>query len=226
MSATLEMVARRASARKIAEQGRKMLTILNLHFAGVALLGLVNLYLVIHILLAYQTAHSQNDDAVAQQKVLLTTAKLGAMPLEGLDAKLADATGQADAFYKKRLPSAYSQMLAEMGALATKEHVKLSRVQYGQTPVLEGSAGELTQVSMDANLSGNYRPLALLINGLERDKMFFLIRTITLSGQQSGTVNLRMGLTAYLRPRGPGEALEVVKPLVTPDTVQAAGGKR
>jgi len=37
------------------------------------------------------------------------------------------------------------------------------------------------------------------INGLERDKMFFLIRGVTLTGQQSGTVGLRLGLTTYLR---------------------------
>jgi len=230
MSATLEVVARRASARKIAEQARKAVTMLNLHFAGVALLGLVNLYLIVHMALAYRQMHSQNDAAVADQKVQLTTARLGAMPLEGLDTKLDAATSESDAFYKKRLPSAYSQMLTELGALATKEHVKLSRVQYGQAPVLEGATGELTQVQMDANLSGDYRPLVLFMNDLERDKMFFVINAIALSGQQSGTVNLRLRLTTYLRPKAPGEDKEVAKPAVK-TTVKAsnktvAGGAR
>ena len=224
---TLEVVARRASARKIAERARNAVTMLNLHFAGVAVLGLVNLYLIVHMLLAYQQMHSQNDDAVAAQKVMLTTAKLGAMPLEGLDAKLDEATSESDAFYQKRLPSAYSQMLTELGALATRDRVKLSRVQYGQLPVLEGSKYELTQVQMDANLSGDYRPLVLFMNSLERDRMFFLINAIALSGQQSGTVNLRLRLTTYLRAKGPGEALEVVKPLMKAGpTVSAAGGVR
>jgi type IV pilus assembly protein PilO len=223
---TLEVVARRASARKIAERARTAVTMLNLHFAGVAVLGLVNLYLIVHMLLSYQQMHSQNDDAVAAQKVTLTAAKLGAMPLEGLDAKLDEATSESDAFYQKRLPSAYSQMLAEVGALATKDRVKLSRVQYGQAPVLEGSTGELTQVQMDANLSGDYRPLVLFMNSLERDKMFFLIDAIALSGQQSGTVNLRLRLTTYLRARGPGEALEMVKPPVKTAHAAAARGAR
>ena len=52
---------------------------------------------------------------------------------------------------------------------------------------------------MDASLSGDYRPLVLFINGLERDKMFFLIDGVTLTGQQSGTVGLRLRLTTYLR---------------------------
>jgi hypothetical protein len=52
---------------------------------------------------------------------------------------------------------------------------------------------------MDASLSGDYRPLVLFVNALERDKMFFLITGVTLTGQQSGTVGLRVRLTTYLR---------------------------
>jgi hypothetical protein len=52
---------------------------------------------------------------------------------------------------------------------------------------------------MDASLSGDYRPLVVFINELERNKMFFLINGVTLTGQQSGTVGLRLRLTTYLR---------------------------
>ena len=52
---------------------------------------------------------------------------------------------------------------------------------------------------MDASLSGDYRPLVLFVNALERDKTFFLITGVTLTGQQSGTVGLRVRLTTYLR---------------------------
>jgi type IV pilus assembly protein PilO len=77
--------------------------------------------------------------------------------------------------------------------------VKLIRVQYAHSPVLPGAAGELTEARMDASLSGDYRPLVLFVNSLERDKMFFLITGVTLTGQQSGTVGLRVRLTSYLR---------------------------
>ena len=77
--------------------------------------------------------------------------------------------------------------------------MKLIRVQYAYAPVLAGTAGELTEARMDASLSGDYRPLVLFINALERDKMFFLINGVTLTGQQSGTVGLRLRLTTYLR---------------------------
>ena len=54
---------------------------------------------------------------------------------------------------------------------------------------------------IDASLSGDYRPLVQVINALERDHMFFLIDSVTLSGQQSGTVNLRLRLRTFLRGR-------------------------
>ncbi len=90
-------------------------------------------------------------------------------------------------------------MVGELGALTKKQGVKLTRAKYAYAPVLAGTAGALTEAKMDASLSGDYRPLVLFINALERDKMFFLITGVTLTGQQSGTVGLRLRLTTYLR---------------------------
>jgi hypothetical protein len=91
--------------------------------------------------------------------------------------------------------------------------VKLTRVQYAYSPVLEGTTGELTESRMDAGLSGDYRPLVQFVNALERDKMFFLITGVTLTGQQSGTVGLRLRLTTYLR-----------SPVGTENTEKSVGG--
>jgi type IV pilus assembly protein PilO len=187
------------AAKQWAEKGRKLATLLNLHIAGVAVLGLVNLYLLAHMAFAWRAAKGDNAQALADQTVVMKTAEIARQPLEGLDEKLAQATKDADKFYKQRLPFANSEVLAELGALAKKQGVKLTRVAYAYTPVLEGTAGALTEEKMDASLSGDYRPLVLLVNALERDKMFFLITGVTLTGQQSGTVGLRLRLTTYLR---------------------------
>src|SRR6185312_16557671 len=85
------------------------------------------------------------------------------------------------------------------GVLAKKQGVKLTRVQYAPSQVMAGSAGALTELRMDASLNGDYRPLMMFINGLERDRMFFLVRAVTLTGEQGGTVGLRLGLVTYLR---------------------------
>jgi hypothetical protein len=78
-------------------------------------------------------------------------------------------------------------------------------VQYAESPVLEAGKA-LNEVRMDASLNGDYRPLVLFMNSVERDKMFFLISGVTLTGQQSGMVGLRLRLTTYLRPATPGAA--------------------
>ncbi|QNI36205.1 hypothetical protein [Edaphobacter albus] len=182
------------------ERARTLMTRLNLYYAAVALLVLVNLYLLAQMAFTWRTAHSQDDAALERQTVAMKAAEIAKKPLEGLDDKVTAATADADQFYAKRLPVAYSEVLAELGVLTKKQGVKLTRVQYADSPVLEGTSGALTEVRMDASLNGDYRPLVLFINSLERDKMFFLITGVTLTGQQSGMVGLRLRLTTYLRP--------------------------
>jgi hypothetical protein len=183
----------------LVERARTLVTRLNLYYAAVALLVLVNLFLLAQMAFTWRAAHNQDDAALERQTVAMKAAEIAKKPLEGLDDKLSAATTDADQFYAKRLPVAYSEVLAELGALTKTQGVKLARVQYADSPVLEGANGALTEVRMDANFNGDYRPLVLLINSLERDKMFFLINGVTLTGQQSGMVGLRLHLTTYLR---------------------------
>jgi hypothetical protein len=175
---------------------------LNLHWAGVGLLALVNVYFLVRMLLLWHAASYYSAVAMAQQRVELKAAVIAAEPLRGLDAKLADSTAAADRFSRERLPATDSAMVSELGDVAKKQGVKLIRVQYVFAPVMAGSAGELQEARLDATLSGDYRPLVQFINSLERDKMFFVIKGLTLTGQQSGTVNLRLRLTTYLRGNG------------------------
>jgi hypothetical protein len=205
----------------ITERTRALLTQLNIYYAGLAVLALVNLYLLIHIGFAWQAATSQNATALEQQTVAMKTADIARRPLEGLDAKLAQATTEANEFYRRRLPFATSEVVGELGVLAKKENVKLTRGQYSYAPVMENTKGALTQLAMDVSMSGDYRPLMLFINGLERDKMFFLIRGVTLTGEQSGTVGLRLRLTTYLRT--PVGSEEKEKNVVAPAGDAAVG---
>jgi type IV pilus assembly protein PilO len=195
----MTVMTRGVVTQNVTERTRALLTRLNLYYAGVGALALVNVYLLAHIAFGWRAASGHDANAIAQQTVAMKTAEIAKKPLEGLDAKLAQATADADKFSERRLPFAYSQVLAELGRLQKKEGVRLTRVQYAEAPVLEGGAGALTEVRMDASLSGDYRPLVEFINGLERNKTFFLITGVTLTGQQSGTVGLRLRLTTYLR---------------------------
>jgi len=212
------------STVSVRERTRGWLNAVNLHWAGVALLVLVNVYLLVQMGLAWKLANSQNAEALAQQQIQLKSAEIAAKPLEGLDVKLAAASDKSDEFYRERLPVSYSEIATELGVLKGKSKVRLTRVNYSQPAAANGkkapegpggtlvpSTGknQLTEVLMDASLAGDYRSLVQFINGLERDKEFFLIDGITLTGQQSGQVSLRIRTTTFLR--GPVTAEEAQK---------------
>ena len=190
---------------RLTARARALLTAVNLHWAGVAALLVIVLYMIGHLVFISQSLHADNADALAQQHALLTTAELQARPLRGLDSKVARSTNEANGFYQDRLPYEYSQVLAELGTLTRRTKVRLVHVQYAQTPVLSGEDA-LTEVDMDAAVSGDYRPVVEFINGLERDRIFFVVNSINLTGQQTGQVNLRIRLTTFLRVPPESEA--------------------
>lgn len=211
------------TSQNFAERTRALLTLVNLHYAGAGALLLLNIGLGVALFSAWRAASGQNATTIAAETTALRSAEERAKPLEGLDAKLQDATTDADNFYRTRLPYAYSQVAGELGALAKRQGVRLNGVQYSQAPVMDGTAGALTEVRMDASLSGDYRPLVLFVNGLERDRMFFVIGAVALTGQQSGTVGLRLRLTTYLRPPVGSEATETAKVLPDSDAAMLDG---
>lgn len=190
---------------RLTARARSLLTAVNLHYAGVAALLVVVLYMVMHLLFLSRALTDHNADALEHQQVMLKTARLQAQPLRGLDGKIATSTQDANIFYVDRLPYAESQVLTELGRLTQKTGVRWANAQYSQIPELSGDYA-LTELRMDASVSGDYRPIVEFINSLERDKMFFLVNSISLSGQQTGTVNLRIHLTTYLRAPNAKEA--------------------
>jgi len=184
---------------RLTARARALMTALNLHLAGVAVLALLDLYLVVHLIFVWQGLSANNADALDQQRVQLIAAQISAKPLRGLDTKLVASNRDANVFYETRLPYADSQVAAEIGRLTTKAGVRWTHAQYSYNPVLNGNDA-LTAISIDASVSGDYRPIVQFINALERDKIFFVINGINLTGQQTGQVNLRIRLTTYLRP--------------------------
>jgi type IV pilus assembly protein PilO len=117
--------------------------------------------------------------------------------LQGLPQKVNEARDDATHFYETRIAPNYSTILEELGAAAVKNQVRLARAQYAPSPAIDG----LTEVRIDAGLSGDYAPMMHFINDLERDKnhVFFIIDGLTFTGQQGGLVNLRLRLSTYLQ---------------------------
>ena len=175
-----------------------LFSILNLHFAGVALLLILNLVLGVRLFLAWSTLRAAGAGQLLQQQTAYRALQLEMSPLRGLPQKVDLSRTQAEEFYAVRFPSAYSTVSATINDLASKNSVRLTNLAYTPAPALAG----LAELRMDASLSGEYAPLMHFINGLERSKTFFLIGGLTLTGSQGGTVNLRLRLITYLHGAG------------------------
>ena len=136
MTVKVESVA--APTPSSTERVRRMLTLKNLHIAGVTVLAGVCLYLLGQMLYAWRSAKSQDASALAQQGVAMQAAEVAARPLAGLDDKLKQATVDANKFYERRLPYSYSEVAGELGVLKNKAGVKLTRGQYNEAAGVGG----------------------------------------------------------------------------------------
>jgi Tfp pilus assembly protein PilO len=166
------------------------------HYVAFAVLLVAVTGLSIRFGLDWEATNGSSSDALAAKQVELKALDLQTAPLRGLDKRVADSRAQMKAFNSKRIPPNYSSIDRRIGELGVSSGVRLTRVQYTQ-----GKPGaDLTEISMDASITGSYPQIMRFVNSLERDQTFFVIRGLTLSSQQGGLVNLRLQVSTWLRP--------------------------
>jgi type IV pilus assembly protein PilO len=186
---------RNGSARSLWIRER-LLSPVGLHAVGFGILAIATIVLGIRVGLDWRTTSQSNEDAIAGRQAELRALQIQTAPLRGLDKKVALSSAQIENFYEKRVPPHASVILEDLGTLQSKTGVRLTRAQYTQAP----GSGDLTEIRIDAGLSGDYTAIMRFINGLERNQTFFIIRAMALTGQQSGTVNLRLQFSTWMRP--------------------------
>jgi len=120
------------------------------------------------------------------------------MPLQGIDEKVQDAQRQIEQFYDARIPDRYASIIEELGKVAADNKVELANAKYSTT---DTDMPGLRRISIDADLTGNYIQEARFINAMERDKMFFIIDSVSLGEQErkAGAVRLQIRLETYIR---------------------------
>jgi Tfp pilus assembly protein PilO len=166
------------------------------HVAGFFLLLALAVALAIRLGLDWAVMDSHSSEVLAGKQIQLRALEIQTAPLRGLDQRVEKTREQLEDFYGKRIPPNYSSIDARIVELYVASGVRLTRVQYTQ-----GEPGPgLTEISMDASISGNYPAMMHFINSIERDPMFFIIRSMSLTGQQGGLVNLRLRVSTWLRP--------------------------
>ncbi len=117
-------------------------------------------------------------------------------PWRGLDKKIPQAKREIAAFYQDRFPTSYSAISTELDKIAAGSGVRVSSERYGQK---DADVPSLERVEIEADVSGDYVPLAKFINALERSQLFFIIDGLDLGGEQSGGVRLHIKIETYLR---------------------------
>ena len=174
-----------------------LFTSLNLHFAGLAVVLILDIFLGIRIALAWSAIRSDQSSGFAQEQIRYQQLKAQMQHLNGLPKKVQVADADAQKFYDQRIAPNYSTLVAQILETAEKNEVRLARSEYGPRPAISG----LTEVQIDAGLSGQYTGLMHFINDLERDRnhVFFIVDGVAFTGQQGGLVNLRLRLTTYIR---------------------------
>ena len=166
------------------------------YIAGLVAVLLVVGGLTVRVGLDWAVISSHFSNALAGKQVELKALDLETVPLRGLDMRVEESRSQMRSFYMNRIPSSYSVIASRIGELQVNSGVRLSRVQYTQGK----PGGDLTEITLDAGISGSYPQIMRFVNSLERDQNYFVIRSMQLAGQQGGQVNLRILASTWLLP--------------------------
>ncbi len=170
---------------------------------GIAILGAVCLLCVVYLLLPANRNATKKDEAIQGARAALRAEEVQALPLRGLDQKLATSKQDIAGFYDSRLPDRYSAISQTLNDLATRNSVKLSGVTYRAQAT---DIDDVQQVAMRVTLTGEYGNVMRYIDAVDHAKIFFLLENVGVTSQQSGNIQLQLTLSTYLRGSAGGTA--------------------
>lgn len=116
-------------------------------------------------------------------------------PSRGMDRKMSSATGDIARFYDQRLPGQYSAIDAALVKAAQVNGVHLQDVHFRPD---KREIEDLQRVDVDLTISGPYVSDVKFINALERDKVFFVIDSVSLGSTTNG-IQLQVKAETYFR---------------------------
>ena len=133
---------------------------------------------------------------INELKAELTKKTRDVEPLRGMDKKILLAKDQINEFYKDRFAAKDSDLLDEVGKLASENGVRMQQARYKEE---DAESSGVIPVAIEGSFSGDYLQLVRFINTLERSKMFFDVDSVDLAGESTGAVKLEIAMHTYLR---------------------------
>jgi hypothetical protein len=170
-------------------------------WTGIALAGLLAVDLALASFLwqaareGPQAMRTRRDRLAIQSKLLRADVDRG----EKVRASLPQAGKDCDSFYHQAFLDAstgYSQIEADLGAIASKAGVRTSGFTFKQKEVKDRG---VTEIGISTNVEADYPAVIQFINGLERSKNFYLLDGLRLASATAGGIRLELGLHTYFR---------------------------
>lgn len=129
-------------------------------------------------------------------------------PLKDIDGKLMQTRADINNFSREQIPNRWSQISGQLETLMRESGVTAQGVKYTTEKPDKGDLPDVQRVAIDTSVSGDYSKVAGFINAMERAKLLFIIRQISLSSQEGGSVTLAIKCDTFLKgapPEAPPE---------------------
>ena len=167
------------------------------HYAGFAVLLVTVFALGTRFALDWNTISAHTHDSIMDRQIQLHALKVETEPLRGLDKRLDTTRDQIAELLLHAHPGRTIPPSPPRSAICLWPPASASpRSATAQRP----PASNLSEIVIDAGITGEYPQIMKFINSVERDKIFFVITGMSLTGQQAGAVNLRLQMSTWLRP--------------------------
>jgi type IV pilus assembly protein PilO len=165
-------------------------------FTAAGVLGLLAVAAVAFLVSPLGRSRAAYEQEFTGLRPELHKAVAEARDAENIDQKLVTAQKQITNVYEERFAARWSDIAAEIGEIADDAGVTVGQLRYDARA--EEAPG-LERVEMQASVTGSYLEIVKFINALERDKMMFVVDSITLGSEREGAVQLELALVTYMR---------------------------
>lgn len=172
-------------------------------FTILGILAVIDLVLIVYLLWPGSSSASRKaQEQTLQQQYRSLTREVG--PLKDIDQKLVQTRVDINNLYKERIPNRWSEVSSELEKLMRESGVTEQNIHYTTDATNKEDLPGIQRVGIDTSITGEYGKIARFINALEQDKLLFIIKQISLTGQESGTVTLQIKCDTFMQ-QSPGE---------------------
>ena len=124
---------------------------------------------------------------------------------KGIEQNMPAIQKDCDDFEKSLLPSStgYSSVLGELGTIAQNTGLQISNENFSHKNI---PSRELTEVVLDATISGNYASVVKFLNGLQRSGNVYVVEGLGLASENKteglpDILRLSLSVRTYFRTR-------------------------